>query len=157
MTFFAKTPYVDVEWTISKNKIFGNAIFKDLSNVSAIHIHSNLTNMPILVWLATSREWENGVAQATPLNNSPCCFVNYNNKCSLTAPYNVPNTKYSSFTNFNFCVELNACNPQECDWKTVDFLVNVHGYDFGRVDNGCPNNLEPSAAMIYSLTVPNPN
>lgn len=158
MKYSSKSKYVDLVWDVYDNKICGYAYFKDLSEVSAIHIHSNLPTMPILVWIASSQEWENGVAQATPLSNAPCCFIRKGDDlqtlCSLKSPYHVPNTKFSSFTSSSFCVELEPCLSKDCDWKKNDFVINVHGYNFASVGkSGCPDSLKPGADVISSETV----
>lgn len=73
-TFRAVSPYGSVEYKVMLDQsIKGRVIFNDLVNVSACHIHSNTTEEPIIVWLATSKAWSRGIAQATPAANAPCC------------------------------------------------------------------------------------
>jgi hypothetical protein len=60
-----------------------------IRGLSAAHLHANVGGKPgpILHWLGTTQKWAEGVAQNTPLSNSPCCN---NRLCTLAAPSNTP-------------------------------------------------------------------
>ena len=127
----------------------------DRSPVSAVHIHSAATGNPILVWLATSHEWENGVAQAAPLANAPCCVPGKkttNPTCSLQSPSGTPLTKCSSFSKYSFCISKPVdCEGESCPWTREGTLLNFHGYQFQTVINGCPTKGTPGADLLVSV------
>lgn len=113
-----------------------DASFKNLDNISAIHIHSdNGNSKPIIAWLCTSTEWENGTLQNTPGSNYPGCSSN-NKLCSLNSPNGTPNikdiqnkTKTYTFTNNGFC--------DKSIFDTNKFILAVHGKNFQKINNGC--------------------
>jgi len=137
-SFNASSKYVDVSF--SKNSdgqlINISAKYKDLKGVSAIHIHVNNNGSPgpIIAWLGTTEEWQQGVIQNTPGKNSPCC--NYNNPlCTLAAPKGTPKIMNLSKSKKYFNIENNSCN-KSCPWiKNGTFLV-IHGFNFQKVENG---------------------
>ena len=73
----------DVTFKANDDVMYVNIKYKDLTGLSAIHIHVSNNGMPgpILAWLGTSEAWQRGVAQNTPGSNSPCCSKN-NPKCN---------------------------------------------------------------------------
>lgn len=153
-TYIAQTPYgVCTYQQLSNGTLKGSIQFTDLSGVSAVHIHSAASGNPILVWLATSCQWEAGVAQTTPLANAPCCARGSSNpNCSLKAPPGTPYTKRASYTTFSFCVPLpEGCTGETCPWTSEGTLLNFHGYDFQYMKKGCPSSGTPGADMILSV------
>jgi len=152
-SYTATTPYASIEFSVESTRIFGMVHFKDLTNVSAIHIHSDLPGAPILVWLATSPQWERGVAQTTPLANYPCCLTPNSQKCSLLSPYWVPYTQDCSYSCFPFDVSIEMCGQQTlCPWQTQHFIFNIHGYDFQSMSSmGCPTSLKPGASLLSQV------
>jgi len=150
--YTSTTLYANIEFAIDKNRIYGMIHFRDLKEVSAIHIHTNSKGQPILIWLATSPEWEHGIAQATPLSNAPICYQSSTQNCSLVSPYWVPYTKDCSHTSFPFDMIIDLCDSSY-QWQSQSFLFNVHGYQFGHVLHGCSNGLKPSAALLAQAKV----
>ena len=68
----------DVTFKANDTVMYINIKYKDLTGISAIHIHVNNNGMPgqILAWLGTTEAWQRGVAQNTAGSNSPCCSKN---------------------------------------------------------------------------------
>jgi hypothetical protein len=148
----AISPYGESEITVFQDQsIKGFIKFNNLDKVSAVHIHSSEGNNPILVWLATSNEWENGVAQGTPGANSPCCIPGKLG-CTLNAPPGTPLTNCYSNKTFLFqCNPPNQCVGGTCPWISDGLLLNFHGYNFQQVVNGCLTLGTPGADMISSV------
>jgi len=148
----AESPYGVSEYTVLPDQsIEGYIRFYNLEGVSACHIHSAAGGNPILVWLATSKEWENGVAQGTPGANSPCCTPGKSG-CNLKAPPCTPQTKSSSNKYFKFKVKPSQCVGGSCPWISSGTLLNFHGYKFQQVVNGCLTAGSPGADMISSVS-----
>ena len=137
---------ISVVFTFTDNNTVEGIIqFPNHTELSAAHIHKNVDGKPgpILIWLATSDEWEAGVAQQTPLANSPCCAnaFNGNPNCTANAPpgtYNL--NKVAGMTlPFKTNLNINSCNYGNCS-PLDDFdlnLLNVHGKNFQYIQNGC--------------------
>ena len=148
----AISTYGESEYKVLPDQsIEGYIKFKNLEGVSACHIHSAAGNNPILVWLATSKEWEQGVAQGTPGSNAPCC-VPGKKGCTLGAPPCTPESKNSSFKIFRFKVQPSSCVGGTCPWISQGTLLNFHGYNFQKVVNGCLTEGTPGADMISSVS-----
>ena len=81
----ATTKYVSASYVKSGDNYKATVQFsKDLTGVSAAHIHrgDGGTIGQIIAWLATSQEWQD--TQTTSDENSPCC--NPQNNCTFQAP-----------------------------------------------------------------------
>jgi len=156
MLFRAVSVYGICEYRVCADQtITGFIQYNNLQGVSAVHIHSAIDGEPILVWLATSREWTDGVAQGTPGANAPCCS-RCTSGCNLIAPAGTPITKYSSYQRFHFRVPIPAaCRDVAangtCPWISQGTVLNFHGYDFQQVRNGCLTPGTPGADMIESV------
>ena len=151
--FTALSKYAKVNYTVNNNNdtIRVKVKFNNLEGVSGIHIHTNDNGSsgPIIAWLVTSKEWQLGVAQNTPLGNSPCCSSK-NKLCTLIAPDETPYTENVQNTTVTYVVKKNFCG-NKCPWINNGTLLNVHGYNFQKVIDGCPTNEEPGADMIDSV------
>jgi hypothetical protein len=137
-TFKASSKYADVSFKTSPDgqSINITANYKDLTGVSAVHIHNNNNGAPgqIIAWLGTSDEWQSGVVQNTPGKNSPCC-TGGDPLAKLAAPSGTPNIITLSNSMMTFDVTNSQCNTK-CPWiKNGTFLV-IHGFNFQRVKNG---------------------
>lgn len=136
-TFISTCKYADVEYETSQDAetIFITVKYKDLTGVSAIHIHVNNNGMPgpILAWLGTTDEWQQGITQNTPGTNSPCCNEN-NPLCTLVAPSGTPNINNLSNSLMKYTVKNNYCN-KGCPWIEAGTLLDVHGFNFQKVIN----------------------
>jgi hypothetical protein len=153
-TFVSSSKYADVEYNTSSdsNTLYITVNYKDLTGVSAIHIHVNNNGSPgpVLAWLGTTAEWQSGVAQNTPGGNSPCCNI-INKLCTLAAPDNTPNITELSNTTMTFTVKNPLCN-KSCPWINNGTLLDVHGFNFQKVIDGNLTS-EPPGADIISNTV----
>ena len=127
--------------------------YKNLSGVSAIHIHANDNGSPgpILGWLGTTKQWQNGVKQNTHGSNSPCCIKN-NPNCLLIAPNGTPflskkmENIEQSFIFYKKC-GTSKCKS-DCMWiKNGSFLV-VHGFKFQQLENGVLTKGTPGLDVI---------
>lgn len=151
--FTALSKYAKATYTVNNNNdtIRVKVKFNDLKDVSAIHIHTNNngTAGPIIASLVTSKEWQLGVAQNTPLGNSPCCSAN-NKMCSLIAVEGTPYTENVQNTTVTFKFKKDFCG-NKCPWISNGTFLNAHGYNFQKVIDGCPTNEEPGADMIESV------
>ena len=123
--------------------------------ISAIHIHKNDKGKAgaILLWLGTTPEWEAGVLQNTPLTNSPCCT---NKMCNANSP---PGTLLISdiagkgAIPFELNYNIINCNSEKCGASkefSLNFL-NVHGFNFQQIYNGCPTRGVPALDTIDSI------
>lgn len=125
------------------------------NKISAIHIHKNDNGKagPILIWLGTSPEWEAGVTQNTPLTNSPCCS---NNLCNVTSPegtFIVSEIAGKGAIPFNLDYNILGCSSAKCD-PSKDFglnFLNVHGFNFQQVYNGCATSGVPGIDTTDSV------
>lgn len=148
-TFRSTSKYADVEFKTSNNgkTIFITVTYKDLTGVSAIHIHTNNNGSPgpILAWLGTSNEWQHGVAQNTPGSNSPCCSPE-NPLCTLAAPNSTPYISNLGNTVQTFTVTNSNC--KDCPWLENGTLLDVHGFNFQKVLDGKLTNEKPGADII---------
>jgi hypothetical protein len=135
--FKAATKYADASYTISAdgNTLYVTVNYKNLKDVSAVHIHTNNNGSPgpIIAWLGTTEEWQQGVTQNTPGKNSPCCNVN-NPLCTLAAPIDTPLIQELTNSVRTFTV-TNTCG-KDCPWIENGTLLVIHGYNFQRVVNG---------------------
>ena len=147
--FKSTSKFADVEFTTSQDAqtIYITVNYKDLTGVSAIHIHTNNNGMPgpILAWLGTSHEWQHGVAQNTPGSNAPCCTED-NPLCTLAAPKSTPYVNSLSNTTRTFTVTNKTCKG--CPWIENGTLLDVHGFNFQKVLNGQLTTEKPGADMI---------
>lgn len=146
----------DVSFKANDTVMYINIKYKNLSGVSAIHIHVNDNGMPgpILAWLGTSEAWQRGVAQNTPGSNSPCCTKN-NPKCNLVAPAGTPFlTKDMEGTERDF-VFYKQCGTTKCKaklpWISQGTLLDSHGYNFQQMINGVLTSQPPGADMLENL------
>lgn len=135
--YTANSKYYNIDFTVYKHRIYGTIYFNNLINVSAIHIHSSMKGEPILIWLASSPEWN---IHTSKLSNAPCCLKNVK-ECNLISPYKVPDTKNSSFIIYHFDhkININDSCKNKCEWYKYPLIVNTHGY-----------NLEKGADLIES-------
>jgi hypothetical protein len=151
--YTSQNKYADVTFKANNNVMYVTIKYKDLAGVSAIHIHANENGSPgpILGWLGTTQQWQDGVKQNTPGTNSPCCTKN-NPKCILTAPNGTPflsvemEKMEKTFTFYKKC-GTQKCKS-ECMWiKNGSFLV-VHGFNFQQVVDGNLTNGKPGLDII---------
>ena len=147
--FEASTKYADVSFTTSTDEqtLFITVNYKNLSDVSALHIHTNKNGSPgpIIAWLGTTNQWQHGVAQNKSGKNSPCCSVN-NPLCKLAAPFGTPNILELSNSVRTFTVS-NSCGP-DCPWIENGTILVVHGYNFQTVVHGKLTNKKPGVDPI---------
>jgi len=147
--FKSSSKFADVEFTTSQDAqtLYITVNYKDLTGVSAIHIHTNNNGSPgpILAWLGTSHEWQHGVAQNTPGSNAPCCTED-NPLCTLAAPKSTPYVNNLSNTTRTFTVTNKTCKG--CPWIENGTLLDVHGFNFQKVLNGQLSTEKPGADMI---------
>lgn len=161
-TYAAQSIYGYCQYTVLPDDTLEGFInFYDLHGsvpISAAHIHSAVDGEPVLVWLLTSKQWENGVAQATPGGNCPCCRPGKcANRCTLQAPSGTPYAKNASYTTYTFHVSPpSTCTAPDtgcglCPWISQGTLLNFHGKDFQFIKNGCPVGSTPGADMVDSV------
>ena len=148
-TFKSSCKYADVEFNTSNNgeTLYITVNYKDLTGVSAIHIHTNNNGSPgpVLAWLGTSNEWQHGVAQNTPGSNAPCC-TDDNPLCVLSAPDGTPYINTLSNSTQTFTVTNRTC--KQCPWITNGTFLDVHGFNFQKVLNGKLTSEKPGADII---------
>ena len=148
----ATSEYVNVKFFTSKNDtLYIKAKFFDVTKISGIHIHTNYNGSsgPIVVWLATTPEWDHGVTQNTPLTNSTptyaCCIVNNckcnnkcikedNNMCTLVAPEKTPYMNDLSYTTQYYTIDKKVC--PSCPWISDGTFLDIHGKNFQQI-YGC--------------------
>ena len=150
--FTASSKYADVSYITSENTdtLTIQVNYKDLTGVSAIHIHVNDNGSPgpVLAWLGTTPEWQNGTVQNTPGTNIPCFNVN-NRLCNLIAPENTPLISNLSNNTMVFTVKKNFCEGGcKCPWIKNGTLLDVHGFNFQKYNNGVPSKEKPGADII---------
>lgn len=152
MIFRAISKFAVVEYEVLCDRsIEGVVHFKNLDGVSAIHIQSAARKNPILVWLATSEEWDHGIAQRTPGSNGPCCYKE-NGQCDLVAPCGTPNTKSASFKKMKFRMEPpRMCKDGCCPWVSKGTVLKIHGYCFQKLEKGCPTRGRPGRDVLESV------
>jgi hypothetical protein len=152
-SFNASSKYVDVSFiTNSDGKSINiTARYKDLNGVSAIHIHNNNNGSPgpILAWLGTTEEWQQGVTQNTPGKNCPCCNNN-NPLCTLAAPKGTPKIMNLSKSKKYFNVKNKSCN-KSCPWIQKGTFLVIHGFNFQRVENGELTKENPGLDVIAAI------
>jgi len=146
----------DVTFKANDTVMYINVKYKDLTGISAIHIHVNNNGMPgqILAWLGTTEAWQRGVAQNKPGSNSPCCNKN-NPKCNLVAPQGTPFlTKGMEGTERDF-VFYKQCGTSKCTatlpWISKGTLLDSHGFNFQQLINGVLTNQAPGADMLENI------
>ena len=150
--FSASTPYADVVFFGNNSRMYINIKYKNLSGVSAIHIHVNNKGKPgpVLAWMGTTIQWQRGVAQTNPNGNSPCCTIN-NPQCILASPPNIGTPYLSSQlenTEKTF-VFLNEYVNGGCPWINNGTLLDIHGFNFQENINGKLTDKKPGADIIY--------
>ena len=146
----------DVTFKANDTVMYINIKYKDLTGISAIHIHVNNNGMPgqILAWLGTTEAWQRGVAQNTAGSNSPCCTKN-NPKCNLVAPEGTPFlTKAMEGTERDFTF-YKQCGTSKCNatlpWISKGTLLDSHGFNFQQLINGVLTNQPPGADMLENI------
>ena len=146
----------DVTFKANDDVMYVNIKYKDLTGISAIHIHVNNNGMPgqILAWLGTTEAWQRGVAQNTPGSNSPCCTKN-NPKCNLVAPEGTPfltTAMEGTERDFTF---YKQCGTAKCNatlpWISKGTLLDSHGFNFQQLIDGVLTNQAPGADMLENL------
>lgn len=147
--FEASTKYADANFTTSTDgqTLYVTVNYKNLADVSAVHIHTNNNGSPgpIIAWLGTTEEWQQGVKQNTPGTNSPCCNVN-NPLCTLAAPVGTPLIQELTNSVRTFTI-TNSCG-KDCPWIENGTLLVIHGYNFQRVVDGKLTNEKPGIDPI---------
>jgi hypothetical protein len=146
----------DVTFKANDTVMYINIKYKDLTGISAIHIHVNNNGMPgpILAWLGTTEAWQRGVAQNALGSNSPSCTRN-NPKCNLVAPEGTPFlTKAMEGTERNFTF-YKQCGTAKCNatlpWISKGTLLDSHGFNFQQLINGVLTNQAPGADMLENI------
>jgi hypothetical protein len=155
--FYATSPYADVYFKANSYIMFIKVIYKDLKGLSAFHIHVNNNGSPgpILAWLGTTVEWQNGVAQNGQNSNSPCCTIQ-NPNCSLISPPGTPYLKSievpftKKFVVYNEHVKCNS--DSTCPWINNGTLLDFHGPNFQQEYDGKLTPGVPGADMIFQAT-----
>ena len=151
--YTSQNKYADVKFKANNNVMYVTIKYKNLDGVSAIHIHANDNGSPgpILGWMGTTQQWQDGVKQNTAGTNAPCCTKN-NPKCTLAAPMGTPflsvemEKMEKTFTFYKKC-GTQKCKS-DCMWiKNGSFLV-VHGFNFQQVVDGILTNGEPGIDVI---------
>ena len=150
--FSASSPYADVVFFGNNSRMYINIKYKNLSGVSAIHIHVNNKGKPgpVLAWMGTTIQWQRGVAQTNPNGNSPCCTKN-NPLCILASPPNIGTPYLSSHlenTEKTF-VFYNEYVNGSCPWINNGTLLDIHGFNFQENINGKLTDKKPGADIIY--------
>ena len=144
-----------------------NIKYKNLSGVSAIHIHVNDKGKPgpVLAWLGTTIQWQRGVAQTAQGGNSPCC-TKTNPMCILASPPNIgtpfltrelENTERSFVFENEYVgmgcqqssTEVLASCAVRCPWISNGVLLDIHGFNFQENINGKLTDKKPGADIIY--------
>jgi hypothetical protein len=155
--FQSHNEYASVKIQEEHDYYMMEAIFSPriLHDVTAVHIHSNVNNAPgpIIAWLLTTSQWQNGVLQQTPGKNSPCCNVSTGSTCRLAAPPGTltidsikPNTSY------HFKIPRKYCGfscPGITKNSPFAFLV-IHGTNFQYVTNGCLSAGKPQLDVLLA-------
>lgn len=132
------------------------------NDLSAIHIHKNIENDgmgspgPIIVWLATSDEWQNGVSQLTPLTQEPCCS---NRNCNAVAPPKTPNISQlvgkTSYFSYPFTV-TKQCH-KSCKLNSSSFVKNwlvIHGKKFKTINDACQTSkFDPGLDIMNAIQI----
>ena len=155
-TFTTTAKCADVTFKANDDVMYINIKYKDLTGLSAIHIHVSNNGMPgpILAWLGTSEAWQRGVAQNTPGSNSPCCSKN-NPQSNLVAPEGTPFlTKEMEGTEQNF-VFYKQCGTSKCNakcpWLSQGAVLCSHGFNFQQLINGVLTSQAPGADMLENV------
>lgn len=155
-TFQSSTKYADVEFNTSDDSqtIYITVQYKDLTKVSAIHIHTNDNGSPgpIIAWLGTSQEWQQGVVQNTPGKNSPC-GSDKNHLSTLAAPQGTPYIDNLANSTRTFTVTNKT--SKLCPWIGNGTVLVVHGFNFQKVINGQltsePPGIDPIAHTLFEI------
>jgi hypothetical protein len=155
----ASSEYAKVKFFIKKNgNLHIKAKFYDVSTISGIHIHTNFNGSsgPIIVWLGTTTQWQNGITQNTPLTNSTPsynCAINNNSKknsmATIIAPENTPHLKNLSNTTQYYKINKNVC--PSCPWITDGTFLDIHGKNFQYLDGCKIVGTTPGIDMIDSI------
>jgi len=148
-TFEARTKYADVTFTTSNDNqtLHITVHYKNLSDVSALHIHTNNNGSPgpIIAWLGTTNTWQNGVTQNKSGKNSPCCNAT-NPFCKLAAPMGTPLIQDLSNRVRTFTVTNSF--GKDCPWIKNGTMLVIHGYNFQTVVDGQLTNKKPGIDPI---------
>ena len=149
----ASSPHADVIFATNENEdtINIHVTYKDLTGISAIHIHVNDNGKPaqIIAWLGTTVEWQRGVAQNTPGSNLPCC-VKANPMCNLAAPSGTP--YLSDLQNSQRSFTVKKCDlGKGCPWLENGVLLDLHGFHFQQIVDGVKTNEAPGADIVESI------
>ena len=150
------------------NNLYVRADFYDVSSISGAHIHTNYNNNagPIIVWLATSEEWQHGVLQNTPLTNTTasyaccrscalktcrsCCQRSSTrsspNMCTLIAPPGTPDARRLSYQTVYYIAQKTTCGS--CPWINDGTFLDVHGKQFQQVYDCTVVGTTPGVDMV---------
>ncbi len=158
-SYIAKSEYAKVKFFVKKNgNLYIKAKFYDVSKITGIHIHTNFNGMsgPIIVWLGTTKQWQNGITQNTPLTNSTpsySCAINNNckknNMCTIVAPENTPHLKNLSYTTKYYKIDKKVCTS--CPWISDGTFLDIHGKNFQYLDGCKIIGTTPGIDMIDSI------
>ena len=151
--YSATSPYADVIFKGNDKVMYITVKYKNLRGVSAIHIHVNNNGKPgpILAWLGTTTEWQNGVAQNATNANSPCSTKS-NPKSILASPTNIGTPYLNELTEYSektFVFYNENKNPGKCPWIQNGTLLDIHGFNFQQKINGKLTSGKPGADIIY--------
>jgi hypothetical protein len=155
----AVSEYAKVKFFEKKNgNLYVKAKFYDVSKISGIHIHTNFNGMsgPIIVWLCTTTQWQNGITQNTPLTNStPSYSCAVNNNCkkndmwTIIAPENTPHVRNLSYTTKYYKINKKVC--PSCPWISDGTFLDIHGRNFQYLDGCKIVGTTPGIDMIDSI------
>ena len=151
--YSATSPYADVTFRANDQVMYVNVKYKNLNGVSAIHIHVNNNGSPgpILAWLGTTNEWQNGVAQNSLNGNAPCSTKSNPNSI-LASPTNIGTPYLNELTENSertFVIYNENSSPGKCPWIQNGTLLDIHGFNFQQKINGKLTSGKPGADMIY--------
>jgi cytoskeletal protein RodZ len=106
---------------------------KDLSEVSAIHIHEQAkgTVGPIISWLGTTSEWNNQAQHSKASVNSPCCK---DTACNIVSPKGTMDISALAGNTLQFNIPDPSITSTVCDamgkLKDSNAYLVVHGKNF---------------------------
>lgn len=126
--------------------------FFSIEGISAMHIHSAQMPNPVLVWVLTSDQWQNGVAQTSFGINSPCCS---NQQCNVVAPNNIPTVETVELNKLYKIIATPPLNCLQknmpCPWTSQGTLFNMHGFQFQSYDRCRLSDGMPGIDLIASI------
>jgi len=129
----ASTKWVSVKYWKKKDHYKARVKFHNLSDVSAVHIHSG--NGPTIAWLATSPEWQtpSGDCDRSKISNGTCVAVG-----GLLAPPGTPLINNISHTVIEMRIPYTKFN-EKCNamnnLKNKNVYLVVHGKNFSSQNN----------------------